>query len=765
MPFEGSTFNRLGLPPYSGALAAELQNLAAGLTQLKTNSNALDVDALIRAIPGDPGVGQVIKYVDAVEKLQWRDDERGMAGGGEENVQADWNTTDTTSDAFIRNKPDSVPVEPDPVTGLLRAPTEADFGKLARDHHNLRIGTRVVTVLGVQLDVQYTTFNASGFRHVVASVNSILNPQSGETAFESGNRKWHRYVGASLFTPAGWEIYAGPPGWRGAWNTEALADAHVNAVGQRVWWVGQTTIRQVSSYTAPQAEQTAVKWLAEQERQELLDRPVLPAPALVDAGKVPSVNGTGDGYSLISVFSGDYNDLYNEPVIPAAQIPSDWAAVAGVSRILNKPTIPAAQVNADWSASSGVAQILNKPALFSGDYDDLTNKPASATAFSLGDVATQITAVANNDRVLLWDLDQMAHAYATITQLKSVFGESVQQGGTNVVNGVEIFNFVSGADVVAQGATAHITIPGEANVQADYAEQDTAAAAFIRNKPALFTAADADVRVALGVWDWAEQGDNSLIPLVKIPQIPGTHVGLVTASFGGLFDNSTVSAQTAFNLIDDTIVKANANDQPQRSPVAADIGRTLAPTQHGVYTAREQVHHATAPQVTWGDPLAGRVDEYEVSLIPGVNLWHVYNGVPSRHEADNWTAEGIVVLDVVGRTFYETYKTNPAFSTLYWRRRSVPSPGSRGGIRRRPKPPITSPPSIRPHGRVELSNTPITYVAGTSRSVTYTWAVSGVEEAHARMLTFSTSSRIGPRKATSTRSRFSRFPTFTQARL
>ena len=32
-------------------------------------------------------------------------------------------------------------------------------------------------------------------------------------------------------------------------------------------------------------------------------------------------------------------------------------------------------VNADWNAASGDAQILNKPTLFSGDYNDLNNKP------------------------------------------------------------------------------------------------------------------------------------------------------------------------------------------------------------------------------------------------------------------------------------------------------------------------------------------------------------------------------------------------------
>jgi hypothetical protein len=62
-------------------------------------------------------------------------------------------------------------------------------------------------------------------------------------------------------------------------------------------------------------------------------------------------------------FSNDYNDLDNLPSIPAAQVPSDWSATTGVTRILNKPSIPSAQVNSDWSASSGVAAILNKPTI------------------------------------------------------------------------------------------------------------------------------------------------------------------------------------------------------------------------------------------------------------------------------------------------------------------------------------------------------------------------------------------------------------------
>lgn len=114
------------------------------------------------------------------------------------------------------------------------------------------------------------------------------------------------------------------------------------------------------------------------------------------------------------VWSGDYNDLINKPVIPGGQVNSDWNATSGVAEILNKPTlstvatsgsyndltnkptIPAAQVNSDWSSNSGVSQILNKPTLAtvatSGSYNDLSDKPTIPTNFYIPyrDTETQI---------------------------------------------------------------------------------------------------------------------------------------------------------------------------------------------------------------------------------------------------------------------------------------------------------------------------------------------------------------------------------------
>ena len=69
--------------------------------------------------------------------------------------------------------------------------------------------------------------------------------------------------------------------------------------------------------------------------------------------------------TLPTVFSGSYNDLSNKPTLFSGSY----------NDLTNQPTIPAAQVNSDWNSVTGLSEILNKPTLFSGSYTDLTNKP------------------------------------------------------------------------------------------------------------------------------------------------------------------------------------------------------------------------------------------------------------------------------------------------------------------------------------------------------------------------------------------------------
>ena len=118
---------------------------------------------------------------------------------------------------------------------------------------------------------------------------------------------------------------------------------------------------------------------------DLLNKPVIPTKTseltndsgfLTEHQPLKTINGesiVGTGNITIEGFSGDYNDLLNKPTL------STVATTGSYNDLTNKPTIPEPQVNSDWNAQSGISQILNKPNLSTvattGSYNDLTNKP------------------------------------------------------------------------------------------------------------------------------------------------------------------------------------------------------------------------------------------------------------------------------------------------------------------------------------------------------------------------------------------------------
>lgn len=131
-------------------------------------------------------------------------------------------------------------------------------------------------------------------------------------------------------------------------------------------------------------------WTAATGPGVILNKPVLSTVAITNAYNDLNGRPIIPPAQIQSDWSQSDNQqrdfIKNKPFIPTSQINSDWAETDTntLSFIRNKPFIPAAQVNSDWTATTGITRILNKPTLFSGDYTALTNRPSLAPIATSG---------------------------------------------------------------------------------------------------------------------------------------------------------------------------------------------------------------------------------------------------------------------------------------------------------------------------------------------------------------------------------------------
>lgn len=116
---------------------------------------------------------------------------------------------------------------------------------------------------------------------------------------------------------------------------------------------------------------------------------------VVDLGTVITEHQSLAGYvqdtDLATVATtGDYADLTNKPVIPAAQVQSDWNEADNASKayIQNKPSLATVATSGNYSDLNGTPSLATVAT--SGDYDDLTNKPTIPT------VPTNVSAFTND---------------------------------------------------------------------------------------------------------------------------------------------------------------------------------------------------------------------------------------------------------------------------------------------------------------------------------------------------------------------------------
>ena len=292
----------------------------------------------------------------------------GIESGAQVNVQSDWNESDSSSDAYIQNKPQNLVQDADYVHTDNNF-TDSEKSKLG----GIEAGAQVnVQSDWAESDSSEDSFiqNKPSTKRVYAGQNiSITEDANGFTISADGITQ----------EQADWdESDSSAPSY--IKNKPSIPTATSDLTNDS----GFITLSDVPA-------QVNADWDSNSGASEILNKPDLSIYA--ETANLATVATTGS-----------YDDLSDKPTIPQAQVNSDWNASSGVAEILNKPnlstvattgdyndlsnkpSIPAAQVNADWTASSGVSEILNKPTLAavatSGDYSDLSNTPSIPTATS-----------------------------------------------------------------------------------------------------------------------------------------------------------------------------------------------------------------------------------------------------------------------------------------------------------------------------------------------------------------------------------------------
>lgn len=428
-------------------------------------------------------------------------------------VNSDWSETDSTSKAYIENKPD-----------LSVYAQSSDLATVATTGSYDDLSDKPV-IPAAQIQSDWTESDSTSKAYIQHKPDLSIYAQSANLATVATTGDYTDLDNTpSLATVATTGDYSDLT------NKPSIPAAQVNSD-----WDAQSGVAQILNKPNLATVATSGNY------NDLTNKPTIPpavtvdqhydalsenpqsgtavAEAIAGTGQVPSVTSSDDNKVLMASFAGGVGSYSWEPSAAATQVNADWDATSGVAKILNKPdlsvyaessdlaavatsgdyndlqnrpSIPAAQVNADWDANSGVAQILNKPNLAtvatSGDYTDLSNKPTIPAA--------QVQSNWNES-------DSTSKAYIQNKPDLSVYAQSANL-----------------ATVATSGDYADLsnkpTIPA-AQVQSNWNESDNTSKAFILNKPDLSVyAQSANLATVATTGDYDDLENKPVIPAAQI---------------------------------------------------------------------------------------------------------------------------------------------------------------------------------------------------------------------------------------------------------
>lgn len=467
-------------------------------------------------------------------------------------VNSDWSETDSSSKAYIENKPDlSVYAQS---SDLATVATTGDYDDLQNKP----------VIPAAQIQSDWTESDSTSKAYIQHKPDLSVYAQSANLATVATTGDYTDLTNTpSLATVATTGDYADLS------NKPSIPAAQVNSDWDAQSGVSQilnkpnlATVATSGSYNDLSNKPTIPPAVTvDQHYDALSENPqsgAAVAEAIAGTGQVPSVTSSDDNKVLMASFAGGVGSYSWEPSAAATQVNADWDATSGVAKILNKPdlsvyaessdlaavatsgdyndlqnrpSIPAAQVNADWDANSGVSQILNKPNLAtvatSGDYADLQNKPTIPAA--------QVQSNWNES-------DSTAKSYIQNKPDLSVYAQSANL-----------------ATVATSGDYADLsnkpTIPA-AQVQSNWNESDNTSKAFILNKPDLSVyAQSANLATVATTGDYADLENKPVIPAAQI-QADWNETN--TASKAYIQNKPTIPAAVT---VDQTYDASSANPQ------------------------------------------------------------------------------------------------------------------------------------------------------------------------------------------------------------
>ena len=445
-----------------------------------------------------------------------------------EQVQSDWNEQDSSSPAYINNKPDlsvyATNASLTAVSSVLQSEIDAISGAIPTDyvtHDEVSAvsGNIIEYVNSVSGDLVETINNVSG--DIIHTVETV----SGD-------------IIETITTVSG-----------------DIIETVNNVSGDIIHTVESVSgdlVEIIETATANIPEQVNADWDAVSGKAEILNKPDLSVYAThEEVSGVSAVlnerinNVSGDLIETITTVSGD---IINTVETVSAVLEGDIVSAIQVAT----GAIPE-QVNADWDAVSGKAEILNKP--------DLS---IYATHDELVDAVTAVSSMIPTD-------------YVTHNEVSAVSANLV-----NYVNSVsgDITNYVDESIVSA----INVATGSFEQVQSDWTEDDTNDPAYIKNKPneieivagqniGIFSDATT-ITIAASATDLSDYATHSDVSAVsasivnQIPDISGlatrtevnnvsgvleTEIQIVSAAIGEQVPNVSIQSPSGTLVVTETV--------------------------------------------------------------------------------------------------------------------------------------------------------------------------------------------------------------------